>query len=240
MAKERNGVVLSDDLFAEYHKFKNGQPHDINIIKRLLHYYKNEIVSNVAQYNRNSVHLDKNLEKQMRCSGLKQQKLEELAMCHTIYKIILNTENNVFPYVNIMDDQNEKIENNISSSYDIADSRQKAFSHLKAICSHAKRLTIFDKYFSKKDYNVATLCQLLPKKNIDIYYNCISPEDIVIMHGECPNWNFIYSPNVTGRHDRYLIVNDAIEIILSSGFDHLGQTSGDFTYIIRPIKKNRF
>lgn len=240
MAKERNGVVLSDDLFVEYHKFKNGQPHDINIIKRLLHYYKNEIVSNVAQYTRNGVYLDKNLEKQMICSGLKKQELEELAMCHTIYKIILNTKNNAFPYVNIMDEQNEKIENNISSSYDIADSRQKAFSHLKAICTHTKRLTLFDRYFSKKDYNATTLCRLLPKKKIDIYYNCISSEDIKRMQDECPAWNFIHSPNVTGRHDRYLIVNDAIEIILSSGFDHLGQTSGDFTYIIRPVKKNRF
>lgn len=240
MAKERNGIVISDDLFSEYHKYKRGEEHNHHVIKRLLHYYKGEIISNIAQYQRCNVDLDRKLEISLRKADLKQQNLEELAENHTLYKIILNTERSDFPYVNIMDEENEKIENNYSSSYDVADSRKKALLHLKAICSHAKEIIVYDKYFSCKSHNVETLIKLLPRKKVDIYYNHISNSDILKMQSVCNEWNFVCSQDIKNKHDRYIIINKSIEIILSSGFDHLSQTSEDFTYIIRPIKGLRF
>lgn len=240
MAKERNGIVISDDLFAEYHKYKRGEEHNLHVIKRLLHYYKGEIISNIAQYQRCNVDYDRKLEISLRKAGLRQQNLEELAENHTLYKIILNTERSDFPYVNIMDEENEKIENNYSSSYDVADSRKKALLHLKGICSHAKEIIVYDRYFSGKSHNVDTLIKLLPRKKVDIYYNHISEDDILRMRSVCDEWNFVYDGGIKNKHDRYIIINKSIEIILSSGFDHLGQTSEDFTYIVRPTKSIRF
>ena len=39
--------------------------------------------------------------------------------------------------------------------------------------------------------------------------------------------------NFLNLHDRYLIIDNKIEIILTSGFDYLFDNSKDFTYIVR-------
>ena len=104
MGKIFNGIVVEDDLFSEYHKFKNGNACDTRKIKQLLHFYKNEIVSNIRQYENNGVALESNLKTQMSHAGLKKQSLEDLAENCTLYKVILSTSKNTFPYINIMED----------------------------------------------------------------------------------------------------------------------------------------
>lgn len=239
MGKERNGVVVSDILFKEYHKFKNGESFDSNMIKRLLHYFKNEIVSNISQYENNAITMSSNLKAQLAHAGLRRQSLEDMAENNTLYKIILNTERNDFPYINIMDD-NEKLENNFSSTFDIAEKRKRAFEHLTALCKHATDVTIYDKYFSNGKKNVSVLERILPKKRINISYNTINDNDIATLKLLCGKWIFNKDSNIQGRHDRYLIINNNIEIILSSGFDHLNDDSSDFTYLVRSITQSRF
>lgn len=39
--------------------------------------------------------------------------------------------------------------------------------------------------------------------------------------------------NYIKNHDRYIIIDDKLEIILSSGVDYLFDTGKDFTYVIR-------
>ncbi len=246
MAKVLDGVVVSDILFNEYHKFKKGDQCDTEMVKRLLHYYKHEIVSNVDQYEKNNVQIDPNLKAQLTHAGLRHQSLEDLAENNTIYKIILNTERNDFPYINVMEDD-QKLENNFSSSFDVAEVRKRAFEHLTAICKHAKKITVYDKYFSNGKNNVSVLERIFPKKKLEIHYYYdsakdigINDADILALKAVCSNWTFIKDNYVTKRHDRYLIVDDRLEVILSSGFDHLNDDSGDLTYIIRPIKLSRF
>ena len=41
-------------------------------------------------------------------------------------------------------------------------------------------------------------------------------------------------------HDRYLVLDDKLEIILTSGFDYLVKTEKEFTYIVRPVSTQRF
>ena len=41
--------------------------------------------------------------------------------------------------------------------------------------------------------------------------------------------------NNKNTHDRYIMIDNNIEIILTSGIDYLFDTSKDFTYIIREI-----
>lgn len=239
MGKIINGIVIDDDLFREYHKFRNGEVFDQKKIRQLLQYYKKCLVSNIKQYEDNGVELDANLKAQMAHSGLKRQSLEELAENCTLYKIILSSTKNTFPYVNIMDDK-QRLENNYSASFDMAEPRELAIKHLTSICLHAKKIVLYDKYFSSKERNLALMNKILPQKKLEIIYNDIDEQDIKSMEQNCSQWHFTKNPRMTNRHDRYLIVDDKLEIILTSGFDHLDDTSRDFTYIIRYVDYPRF
>lgn len=239
MGKVINGVVIDDDLFQEYHKFQKGEGFDQKKIRQLLHYYKKSIVSNIKQYEDNDVELPVNLKSQMAHSGLRRQSLEELAENCTLYKIILSSTKDTFPYVNIMDDK-QRLENNYSASFDMAEPRELAIKHLKSICLHAKKVVLYDRYFSSKERNVDLIKKILPQKNLEIIYNDINDKHIESMKLYCGQWNFTKNPQMTNRHDRYLIVDDKLEIILTSGFDHLNDTSGDFTYIVRYVEAPRF
>ena len=239
MGKVINGIVIDDDLFQEYHKFQKGEKFDQKKIKLLLHFYKNSIVSNIKQYEDNGVELESSLKNQMVHAGLRRQSLEELAENCTWYKIILSSTKNVFPYVNIMDVK-QRLENNYSASFDMEEPRELAIKHLTSICLHAKKVILYDKYFSSKERNVDLIKSILPQKKMEIIYNDIDNKHIESMKQHCSTWNFIKNPKMNKRHDRYLIVDDKIEIILTSGFDHLNDTSGDFTYIVRYVEKSRF
>lgn len=239
MGKIINGIVIDDDLFREYHKFQKGGEFDSKKIKQLFHYYKKCLVSNIKQYEDNGVELAANLKNQMAHAGLKRQTLEELAENCTFYKIILSTTKDKFPYVNIMDDK-QRLENNYSASFDMAESRELAIKHLKSICLHAKEIVLYDKYFSLKERNIDLIKKILPQKNLIIQCSDIDDHYINLMKQYCNLWNFIKIPQISNRHDRYLIVDGKLEIILTSGFDHLNDTSGDFTYIVRYVEKSRF
>lgn len=239
MGKIFNGIVIDDDLFREYHKFQKGEKFDQKKIKQLLHYYKKSLISNIKQYEDNGIELSPNLKSQMAHSGLRKQSLEELAENCTLYKIILSSTKNTFPYVNIMDEK-QRLENNYSASFDMAEPRELAIKHLASICLHAKKIVLYDKYFSSKETNIDLINKILPKKKLEIIYNDINENHIKLMQQNCSQWSFTKNPRMTNRHDRYLIVNDQLEIILTSGFDHLNDTSGDFTYIVRYIETSRF
>ena len=239
MTKVLKGVVVENDLFVEYHKFTKGKPCDAKIIKRLLHFYCNEIVSNVGQYEETGVELDANLKNKLAHAGLKRQSLESLAEHYTMYKIILSTRKNNFPYINIMNDD-LRLERNFSASFDIGESRAFAVEHLKAICSHAKKITVYDKYLSHKIENVDILDKIFPKKKLNIVHKNLDTNFIAEMQKRCETWSICNDSAINDRHDRYLVIDDIIEIILSSGFDHLNDMAGDFTYIIRPVSHSRF
>ena len=91
MSKGKYQVVLDDELFKDYHKFKNGEKlekDEVERIKCLLHYFKGELITNIAQYERTGLPLDIALRKKLAQSGLRNQSNEELALSHTTYKVI--------------------------------------------------------------------------------------------------------------------------------------------------------
>lgn len=245
MSKERYRVVLDDILFKDYHKFKNGQKlekDETERIKCLLHYFKGYLITNIAQYERTGLTLDPALKTQLAKNGLKRQDIVELAQSRTSYKVILCCDRSDFPYVNVTSNE-EKIENNFSSFYDIADNREKAIKHLNALCKGAKKILIYDKYFaepSKEDRNINTLINILPQKKLTILLSAITPNGINQLKNACADWTPQLDPTLKGRHDRYVIIDDNLEIVLSSGFDHLSDSSSDFMYVVRVTKKSRF
>lgn len=238
MAKKYS-LVLSDELQTEYYKFAQGENSDSETMKRLLHYYKAPFLTNVAQYNRTGVKIADKLRVQLIKSGFKNQSLEELARKTTL-KVILTTDSDVFPYININGD---KIENNLCGCFFRSEPRTKAIAHIKAICEYAKEICIYDKYFSAVNgiKNLQLLENILPQKQLSIVHDAthITSADVAHLKKHCPQWNFT-ATTLSAHHDRYLIVDGETEIILTSGFDHLANTTNEFTYILRVVSEQRF
>lgn len=93
---------------------------------------------------------------------------------------------------------------------------------------------------------------VFPNKQLNIFYpqsivtgrNIQSQcSQIINIGGKSSNknlWSFKVDnthKNFTNLHDRYLIIDNKIEIILTSGIDNLIDDSKDFTYIVRRHKQ---
>ena len=230
-------MVLSDELLKEYFKFEHGENCDKRVIEQLLRLYKPVIITNKAQYTRIGKELSRKLNYVLTVNSLKSQSLEELAS-KTTHKIILDTTRNDFPFVNINQDI---IESNLTSSLDRNDSRKKSILHIKALCESAKNIHIYDKYFnSNGDRNTEVLKQILPQKKLVIWFGDILIEDRFTqkLRQHCTDWE-IQTTAMKSYHYRYIVIDDKIEILLSSGFHYLANIENDLTYVVREVSQNR-
>lgn len=230
-------MVLSDELLKEYFRFENGENCDKRVIEQLLRLYKPVIITNKAQYARIGKELNRKLNHVLTVNKLKSQSLEELAS-KTTHKIILDTIRNDFPFVNI---NNDVIESNLTSSLDRNDSRAKSILHIKALCESAKNIYIYDKYFnSNGDRNIEVLKQIFPQKKLAIWFGQTLIENRLTRNlGQyCADWE-IQTTVMKSYHDRYIVIDDKIEILLSSGFHYLANIENDLTYVVREVSKNR-
>jgi len=96
--------------------------------------------------------------------------------------------------------------------------REKAISHIKTLCGKAENVCLYDKYITRRgrerdnDHILRIIASLFPEKKM----------------------------NISDHHDRYLIIDNKMEIILTGGFSTLLDTSKEFTYIVRPVVESRF
>jgi hypothetical protein len=223
-------IVLSDELLKAYYNFKNAKDVDQNIITNLLKYYSRHL-TNIAQLKRIAIDVDDSFKKNLLRKGYINQTLEELCE-KTIYKFILNTEKNDYPYININAD---KIERNFTATYGKNESRDKTIKHIKALCKNAKYIFIYDKYMNDKV--IQKISQILPQKKLNLIYKegQLSQTQISRLKKECKEWKIQQDSKNTYHdyHDRYLLIDNQIEMILTSGFDYLFDEKKDFTYIVR-------
>lgn len=226
--------VLSDQLQEEYCNFKEGKVYDRSLIENLLHYYKPSILTNTSQLKRIGRSMSPQLETTLRKSGFTTQSLTDLAQ-NTVYKIILCTDKDSYPYVNINGD---KIENNLTACFFKRESRLKAIEHITALCRKAKRICVCDKYSFQNNDNIELLKDILPLKDLTIVYDS-QYVTIDLLQKHCEKWTFS-DRTLSEYHDRYLVIDDKLEIILTSGFDYLVKTEKEFTYIVRPVSMRRF
>lgn len=245
MAKNSNyeKMVLDDSLFLEYHKYKNNEEYDKNTILKLFQYFNGNILTNLAQYKRMGLSPVDNIKSQMVHAANKNQELTSLAK-ETSIKYILSKDKSIFPYVNVDSDQ-EKIKNCVGGFFEIQENRDKAVEHIKALCSTAQKIAIYDKYFSNGNDNVALLASILPHHALEIVcygneQNGMNEQQINDLYKMCNLYTIKKETREQKLHDRFIDIDDKIEIILTSGFDHLANTKGDFAYVVRAINKNRF
>lgn len=226
-------LVLSDELLSVLFEFKKGQIQNPQLVERFLSYYHSNYLTNTAQLIRIN-QADPSLLQLLSASGYVSQNLDELVK-ETRYKIILNTTNSNYPYVNI---NNDKIEKNFSLTFKTNENRKKAIEIIKALCAEAKSILIVDKYFfeninwkdTKKIFH-----EILPKNPLKLSFTNGKLKQVHIAEIKkiYPHWKIPPSNNSKDSHDRYLIIDDKIEIILSSGFSYLFATDKDLTLLIR-------
>lgn len=229
-------VALSDVLLKEFYAFKSNQSHDKNTIENLLQNYKNTYLTNVAQLTRIGID-NKSLFSSLLSSGFTNQTIEELST-KTKYKLILHETNDNYPYLNIFEDT---IENNYSATHYKQENRTKAKEHIKALLQDANHVFIYDSYIKNRwNQSKKLFTELLPKKSLQIFY---TENHLDTKQSElktiCNSWNIKKdTTNTTHRklHDRYIIIDNTTEIILTSGIDNLFNEISDFTYVVRDKK----
>jgi hypothetical protein len=226
-------LVLSDELLQCYYDFKNGKVNDSKLLERFLSYYHAPHKTTVEQLKRIGCHDTRLIQQLIRSDSLP---LEELAQ-KTFYKIILNTAKSEYPYVNINDDF---VENNLSLTFRIGENREKLTKMIKAFCQDANTILIFDKYLiDNKEYTKQFFEALMPHRRLTVFYNKkhLNQRIKTEIKKICKDW-FLKEDtksHLENSHDRYLIIDNKTEIILSSGFRNLFDISSDITCLIRKM-----
>lgn len=233
-------LVIEDDLFIEYLKFTRNLEYKKDTIKKILRYYKDGFLPTLNQLELAEKEIDgfDKSEYLLPLSGFEKNiSLLDLAK-QTKLKLILSNDKNHYPYVNINGDV---INNNISATFRPEKTRQKAKEHFKNLLNDAKTILIKDDYMFDNFNNLSRFAkELIPKKQLNIFYDCKYSNsnmqqhisDLKKIHNE---WKIMKNKNdlYKNTHDRYILINQEIEIILSSGINYLYDEYKDFTYTIR-------
>ena len=235
VAARKYGMVLDHSLFVEYCKYQRNEAHNRALVNKIMTFYHNGFLTNVGQYAHNGIQIGRNTKSSLVNNGLTTQSLEELAPL-TTYKIILTENQTKFPYVNI----NERRFNPaITTFYKGDEERAASADYLKNLCKGAmKSILIYDKYI-KSAGNLADLLRyIIPNKKIQL----IVPFDKV--DNNCrkaikethDKLSFVDLGAVPQHHDRYLIVDESIEVVLTSGFEYLQNQRKEISLVIRPVE----
>lgn len=238
-------LVLENELLLEFENFKRGEKHDKKTIQQLLHYYKAQHIFNKEQkdfLSKNKIELEEDELDIWIESGWFDLSFEELVK-YTKFKIILSKNKSKFPFVNIFKD---KLENNFTATFIKNEERLKAKEHFKALFNEAQSLFIYDKYLLDNQNSFKKFAEeCFPKRALNIFYPASLPfkqELRTHLKAMCKDWQVkqnqdeTINNNYTNLHDRYIIIDKKIQVILTSGIDYLMDTSKDFTYIVREIK----
>lgn len=229
-------LVLSDQMYELYYNFKHGKNTDPRKTERLLNLLQEPVLTNTSQLERLNIN-DKGLISTLGSNGFINQTLKELSKL-TLYKIILSEEKNLYPYVNIAKDS---VRTSFTMTFMPTESREKAHSFIKAQLKNANSIFLYDKYFTD-NWNDTELffTKLMPKKSVNVFYvqGQLAQNHIARLKNICKQWTFkIDNKNISyaNLHDRYLIIDSELEIVLTSGFSYLFSHDKECTVIFRKI-----
>jgi hypothetical protein len=245
-------IVLSDKLYCIYKKATicKLKPTEMQSYENLIGNIELDILTNAAQLERckknhnlpNEIY-DDLLPVLLAVGDEGDLSLEELSK-KTLFKFIVTQANEHVepPYLNI---KNNDVKRNYNITLQHDQKREKLHGYLTNLLQKAEKVLIHDPYFSCEDDN-KKIFDLLPKKKIYIQY---------IENGDASNGKFIHSAckahaewdvqkcdttqaehnRFARSHDRYLIIDDRVEITLTSGFSYIWNESKEITCIIRKI-----
>ncbi|MCJ8349180.1 hypothetical protein [Moritella sp.] len=166
----------------------------------------------------------------------------------TSLKFILTSDTNVqLPYLNI---KSNFTANNLTISLSPAESRADLSKYLEMVSADATKVTICDNYIAQNWSNTRALfLSILPRNNLNIEYVETSQTvnatlnstkiTAAFVKGIHADWTVSPSTLYANSHDRYLRIESPtskIEIMLSSGFDHIWKHNPkEITCVFREI-----
>lgn len=245
-------MVLSDELLVCYENY----PQDIKQYKKrynkLIAHFTPPYMTNLAQLKRcKSMGLNetcyRRLVTTLASRGDTGISLEQLAKS-TRYQFILTLDDSQIqlPYVNIK-------KQNVQQLYTVIcqpqQSRQYLLRHIEALCENAQKVLICDNYFAANWENTQRLFSaILPRKPLRIEYvetaenlphtarNSTMITD-TFAKGIFADWQVRQTDGAEyqGRHDRYLLIDNKMELMFSSGFDYLWNDSKELTCVFRQV-----
>ena len=225
-------IALEDNLYEAFHNFKHGNLHDTHMVEKLLHLYKPPHITNVEQLKRLGID-NPPLISQLAQAGLLSQTIEELAT-NTIYKIIISSQNNHFPYVNIYGDP---IRNNYTITCKPGESRTKALDLIRVLLKNAKSVIVCDRYLRDNWKTAGRIFGLFPEKGLFVEFVYPLGQQIISrMKKDFDKWKIKQDCGKVYRfhHDRYLLIDRKMEIVITSGMDYLFDDTKECTLVIRP------
>lgn len=224
-------VAMNDNLYLAFHAFKHGQKHYKRLIEKLLHLYKPPHITNAAQLDRLGIE-DNPLKMQLLQNNLSNQSLTELGL-KTEYKVLLADTDGDFPQVNVYGNQ---LANNYTITCKSGQSRSRAIAHIEALLSDAVNVLIYDRYIMDNWQECKRIFKFFPRKKLTIEIaHRLNQQYITELKGLCSDWKVKADQRQVYRelHDRYLLINRKMEIILSSGIYYLFDDTRECTLIFR-------
>lgn len=237
-------LVVDDCVGQKMLDFKNGISASFDEIQKILQYYKrNPLFSNInllrEYYGDNQMTWILSQDSRLYENS---PSIEELAK-KTAYKIILTLDKkDGFPYVNV---NQSKIENRFCSSFEKEESRESAILHFKALLEDAGYIIFYDRFLKEKNVQEAFkdfAQECLPKKRLNVHIDSFYGWQHFgsEIKNICNQWSIslisqVYKERYSDLHDRYMIIDGKLEIILTSGIEYLMCDNKDFTYIINDI-----
>jgi hypothetical protein len=224
--------VLDDELLMLWHQFKQGVDVEKRKLEKFLRHYRPPHLTNIEQLKRCGID-DEVLGSALAGSGFLNQPLEELAQ-HTHFKFILTAEDQNFPYVHF--DQ-KPVSSELAYRFLPNEPRDRLHQHLKQLLANAKVVVLADRYLGQERFhNAKQIFNLFPSTacTVCLTYELENAQKTQIKESK-PNLKLINDTrsNYSGLHDRYLLIDNTVEITLTSGIDYLFDTSKECTAIIR-------
>lgn len=229
-------IALEDDVYQIFHDFKHGNTSEKHAVECLLQLYKPPHITNVNQLERLDID-NKPLKMQLLQSGLVKQSLDELAD-KTLYKVVLSESDDKFPRVNIYEDQ---LCNNYTITCKPAQSRAKALDLLSAMLKEAKNVLIYDTYLNANWKDTKQLFEYFPKKSLSIFFAFdLDQKTKTELKSMCSAWKILRDKRNTysSHHDRYLLIDGQMEVLITSGIDYLFDKDKESTLMVR-LKDNQ-
>lgn len=230
-------LAMEDDLLKAFHNFKRGLLGETStaLIQNLLRLYRPPHITSVQQLKKVGID-DRILFQQLASQGFVNQTPQALAL-RTRYKLLLSEQQTQYPAVAVHDDV---INSEFVMTLKSGEARAKAHAWLKSLLADATTVTIIDHYlFSPPSQNrVVSFFSLFPKKALTLFLNQTSQQDksaIKALHG---GWKIKQNTNTAYHnvHDRYLLIDNSVEVVITSGIDYLFDTRKECTLLVRQKK----
>ncbi|MCB5195709.1 hypothetical protein [Deefgea salmonis] len=227
-------LVLSDELLEVYYDFLNCKC-DPEKAKALLCYYSGSHLTNVSQLRRIGKE-DAALHAQLAQAGYTNQTLTELAET-TKYRMVLSTNDDTYPNFNV---NNKIFRREFCFNYGVGEDRANLIRYIKELCMSANTIVAYDIYFfqSKNERLWKQLFNLFPNRKMSII-NCSSQMNGITgkVKALCNSWTIKSDTKKTydGLHDRYLRIDDSVEVVFSSGFEYLFDKNKELSCIVKVL-----